>query len=272
MTEPLVCCILLTKDRPEMAKRAVESFRAQTYQRKLMMILDNADNPADFLGGEYSSVFHWCQGRGRTIGSLRNLALESACQAGLDPEGGPGIADIFIHFDDDDWSHPNRISEQVALLKASGKEAVGYRDSLFWRDGKDSCVCEYPRTNRVIRGAGPPQCMACGYPVTEGEAWLYHNDDPRYCLGSSLCYWRTAWERNPFPNISRGEDQAFLRGVESMGVSSLADWNPMGHVFSKEPRMICSIHSGNHVPYDLSGPSWKRVPEFDARCLATMAL
>ncbi len=31
MNEPTVCAMMLTADRPELAKRAVECFRAQTY-------------------------------------------------------------------------------------------------------------------------------------------------------------------------------------------------------------------------------------------------
>ena len=43
-------------------------------------------------------------------------------------------ADILVHLDDDDYSHPNRIAEQVVLLQSSGADCVGYREMLFWQN------------------------------------------------------------------------------------------------------------------------------------------
>ena len=38
MSDPKVCAVLLTADRPEYARRAVECFRAQTYQNKRIVV------------------------------------------------------------------------------------------------------------------------------------------------------------------------------------------------------------------------------------------
>src|SRR5579885_1217071 len=83
--------------------------------------------------------------------------------------------DILAHFDVDDWSYPGRIAEQVQQLQDSGKQAVGLREILFW----DS---------------------------TKSEAWMYDNGHPKYCVGTSLAYWRTAWEKHQFESTSAGED------------------------------------------------------------------
>lgn len=268
MTEPLVCAILLTKDRPEMAKRAVECFRSQTYQNKHLLVVDNVSEP-DRPGGvvEYYAA---PPERYKTIGELRNFANSHAAGA-----------DILIHWDDDDWSHHNRISEQVALLQASGKQAVGYRDMLFWRYERAvpwdtvSCGCgnRYPRS-----GAPCPQCHQ--YP--NGEAWLYSSTDPRYCLGTSLCYWREVWEKRPFKAISRGEDFEFQKELDRVGVTSIGQEIHRSQQFivdaPHQPRMIASIHGGNHVVYEpeKSAPppagNWKRVPEWDDYCRKTMSL
>lgn len=267
--EPLVCAVMLTKDWNEMAKRAIECFRSQTYQNKYLLIWDTSGMRPFAYSWDLPENIHVCEDVSEfTIGTLRNRAI------GWDH--GKDTPQVMIHWDDDDWSHPNRIAEQVALLQASGKQAVGYRDMLFWRR------IECPNDQCVGGPAGLTEdgsaCLKCGGRTYIGEAWLYSNNDPRYCLGTSLCYWRAAWERRPFPDISRGEDKAWLREVDSVGVSSLGQmwWQEgLGPVVEqKEPRMIASIHSGNHVVYEpqRSPHNWKRVPEWDAHCRATMTL
>ena len=39
----MVCAILLTRDRPEMAARAIQSFREQTYGNVLLFVLDTSE-------------------------------------------------------------------------------------------------------------------------------------------------------------------------------------------------------------------------------------
>lgn len=232
---------MLTRDRPEMAARAVRCFREQTYQSKRLMIY-NANTAVEYghipgipgitLG---EGVIQIPAGsRGLSIGAMRNDANQHADYQ------------ILIHWDDDDWSHPNRIAEQVALLQASGKECVGYKDLLFWR--------ETPGRENL------------------GEAWLWKHP-LRGLPGTSLCYWRKTWEQWPFPdlpknNASEGEDMAWLRGVDSLGVSSLMGWD--------DPRMIASIHGSNTMAYTdallSESTSWVRVPQFDQLCRERMAL
>ena len=231
-TEPTVCCVMLTADRPELARRAVECFRRQTYSRARLCVFDTGETHAlppsrDFRIG----VFHAPNQRGKAIGELRNLVASAVSR-----QNNPAPPDIFAHFDDDDWSHPNRIAEQVALLQSSGADCVGYREMLFWRQH-------------------------------DGEAWLYSNRDPRYCLGTSLCYWRKTWERKPFEATSQGEDERFTTGLKCFG-SDL--------IFGREqPRMIARIHAGNTSnAYDpgvmRKSAEWKRVPEWDEHCRRVM--
>lgn len=223
--QPLVVCVMLTRDRPEMARRAVRSFEAQTYQNKMLFILDTGSGefPIKQENGIYAEYWPNVE---HSIGMLRNLANAYANPYCLNTE-------IIIHFDDDDYSHPNRIAEQVALLQASGKECVGYRRVPFL--------------------------------VSTGEhlgAWEYSNDDPRYCIGSSLAYLRSAWERNPFKDRMCGEDKEFVRAVDSMGVDCFIDG---------EPRMVCSIHGGNtSSTINLASPNWKRVKALDSKLESIM--
>jgi hypothetical protein len=249
MIKPLVCAVMLTRDRPEMAARAVASFRAQTYAAKRLFILDTSANPnandksqADM---DYATE-EWFYGPYHTslsIGRLRNYANQLAKSwTGFIAES--DTAKILIHWDDDDYSHPNRIGEQVGLLEYSGAEAVGYVDMLFWRE-----------PNR--------------------EAWFFTGGTKNYALGTSLCYWRQAWERRPFLNENQGVEEKWCRDIKVESVSSMRS-DPMDRY---PPRMMARIHPGNtSTGYDLErhvamgSEQWERLPGWDAYCEERMKL
>lgn len=241
-----------------MLERAVACFTAQTYQNKRLYILDTG--PDTYQDETVLGIFR--QGlptfHGRTIGALRN-------EANARPVG-----EIICHWDDDDWSHPRRIEEQVALLQSSGKDgkdAVGYRDMLFWDSTKSLYVVEGKDTG-AFEGSYKPLA----------EAWLYESQQiERYVLGTSLCYWRKAWERVPFPDRMRGEDDAWQQCVATLGISAIGDVNaimplkkliPQGY----EPRMIASIHEGNQCRVITPSKEWRRVPEWDEAVRERMSL
>src|SRR5574340_147908 len=73
--QPAVCCIMLTRDRPEMAARALRSWQDQTYIRKRLFVLDTSDLPFAFppMSGTYWHQ-HQIDLRSLTIGALRNYA------------------------------------------------------------------------------------------------------------------------------------------------------------------------------------------------------
>lgn len=176
---PLVTCICLTKDRPQFLKRAIDSYRSQTYQNKAFMLLDAA--LPDY--------------RGRTIGGLRNYLVDRS---------EPGL---IAHFDDDDWSSPTRLAEQVAFLEETGAEVVGYRDMPF-HDERSDCVLFYD--SRQPTG---------------------------YAVGTSLLYRREVWERVPFPDQME-EDTAWQRSV---GVENIKSQSSIAGGI----KMFATIHKGN---------------------------
>lgn len=254
---------MLTANRPAMAKQAVENFRAQTYQNKRLLVYDTSAEEIEWPEDWYESddlclLESNCNSHHRTaktIGYLRN-------RAGL----ASGENDILIHFDDDDFSHTNRITEQVALLQSSGADCVGYNEMLFWRE-KRWCDCSTGKYGAHTRGcaSGP------------GEAWLYRNPDPRYVLGTSLCYWRKTWERKPFEATSQGEDMRFIAGLKCAAVPAFG----IGEEKHRHtPRMIARIHPGNtstaYKPEAMQREArkrngmWKRVPEWDSYCAGVM--
>ncbi len=224
MSAPTVACVMLANGRPEMVKRAKRCWFNQNYAGEKRILIYN--NSGD-----------------RSIGALRNAA-----NAQTD-------ADIIIHWDSDDWSHRDRIAEQVALLQSGDVgmlpvECVGYNEMLFW-DQQAAVEVDLDTESAI----------------DIGEAWLYRASIPNYAIGTSMCYWRSTWERNPFPDRSEGCDDLewFNRGVKIQSESSIM---PM-----TDPRMIASIHGGNTCSkIDATKREWKRVPEWDAYCREAMKL
>lgn len=256
MSEPTVCAVMLTANRPEMARRAVKAFEAQTYQKRRLLVFNTGpiigvhDLPLVWELG-FSVAAKW------TIGQLRNEANSIV------------DTDILIHWDDDDYSHPNRIAEQVELLQSSGAQAVGYREMLFWREILAGQI--------INERSGPGKGERAW--VDSGEAWLYSNGNPSYACGTSLAYWRKTWEAKPFPALNCGEDTEWLKGLKSVGVSGLNSGNPAVAFGQGGPAMIARIHAGNtsdaYRPElmriaEKQGGEWRRVPAWDADCRAVM--
>lgn len=254
--QPSVTMVMLYADRPQFLAQALACFRTQTYQNKWLLIYNNGRDPLD-LGLFPNEALVQDHGYpGRSIGVLRNTA------------NGFAKTDILAHLDVDDWSQPNRVTEQVALLQASGANCVGMNKMLFWRDP-------------AFRFANPGDPSTTAFP---GEAWLYSNPRPNYALGTSLCYWRKTWECSPFtdgpkPNGTSEYHHWFAlnSGVRVHGVTSFGgDISLPPSVVPPEhdgyaPRMIARIHGGNTGQYDLekliAGGSreWKRAANWDTR-------
>jgi glycosyltransferase involved in cell wall biosynthesis len=262
MTEPTVCAIMLTKDRPELAKRAVECFRKQTYDARALLVWDTGALPLAYPErGDNKILDVFRPSAGLTIGSLRNGAIEYAMATRTrHPARHP--FDILIHWDDDDWSHPNRIAEQVALLQASGADCVGYNEMLFWR----TAIGPIESVERL--SAEDPDSFSAYVKEHDGEAWLYTGTRGGVpALGTSLCYWRKTWERHHFANETQGVEDHWLREKNVVGVSVFG--SPVVH---NDPRMIARIHGGNTSNgYKLEeyvskgSKEWQRVPQWDQR-------
>ena len=161
-----------TRGRSELAQRAVECFLSQTYVEKELVILDDADSPS-FPGPMphviYTGVQYHRLNHRYTIGAKRNMCCSRA------------NGDILIHWDSDDWSHPERIADQVERLATSPIGFTGYHSMLF----ED---------------------------LDTGKKWKYCGD-PHYALGTSFCYTREFWEAHPFPDVNKAEDNAIVSRI-----------------------------------------------------------
>lgn len=229
----LACALMLTRDRPAMARRAIECFRSQTYADKLLLILNSGSDPAYSTAVAAERNIYEVQLpalQNLTIGALRNFGIGH-----IDRTFG---AEVILHWDDDDWSGPARMAEQVKLLKSNTVDCVGYREVLFWRQ---------------------PQ----------HEAWRYSVPNPSWSVGSSFCYRTAAWRRQKFNDLPKardgsGEDVIWRRAISCLGYSAIGD----------EQRMICRIHPGNTALYqpEQYPLTWTRMPQYDTVCAEAMTI
>ena len=114
------------------------------------------------------------------IGAMRN--------AGCRLTGG----NIIAHFDDDDYSGPDRLRVQVDALLASGKAVAGFRSMRF----------------------------------TDGKQWWEYTGRAQYALGTSLVYLRSWWAQHPFPEVQVAEDFGFTeeaRRAQQLHVDAAGD-------------------------------------------------
>ncbi len=113
---PLVSCLCVTLGRPRLLERAIKCFRGQRYpEKELVIVYEGFDGPTkDFLAGVGDPNIVKIEAPADTpltLGALRNAAV-SACSG-----------EYFSQWDDDDYSHPERIAFQMDVIAQSGLPA-----------------------------------------------------------------------------------------------------------------------------------------------------
>jgi glycosyltransferase involved in cell wall biosynthesis len=105
---PLVSCLMVTQlSRREFFPRAIAAFNRQTYPNRELVIVSVDDVEAltmPLVVGQ--GRFQRAPATAQTLGALRNVSLAAA--------RGTYVAT----WDDDDWSHPERLAQQMAALQA----------------------------------------------------------------------------------------------------------------------------------------------------------
>jgi glycosyltransferase involved in cell wall biosynthesis len=148
---------------------AADAFLASTYEGELeLVILDNNETPIkDLIPDDPRVVYYHCDRM--PVGALRNLGTSYA------------TGDICMSIDEDDWSHPERVGEQVGRLIGTGKQVTGF-DSIYYYDVSNQNTYKY---------------------------WYEPNrEHPPYACGSSQCYTKAWWTKHKFPDTGV-EDYAF---------------------------------------------------------------
>jgi glycosyltransferase involved in cell wall biosynthesis len=170
MPYPLISCVMPTCNRREFIPSALKAFEAQSYPNRELIVVDNGESVADLIPDRHGYFYTHTGVDKLTTGAMRNKACELA------------TGEIVAHWDDDDYSHPDRLKEQYKLLQSMCVSVVGYNEMYFLDE-------------------------------TASQAWLYRNED-LYALGTSLMYKRDYWRGHRFPDQAVGEDSDFIRPAQ----------------------------------------------------------
>lgn len=194
-----------TSDRREFVLRSIEYFLRQDYPSKELLIVDG-EPPLD-LPFTHPQIRRITMPARKTLGAKRNFCVEAA------------RSDLVMHWDDDDWMAPHRISYQVASLLKERAEVCGLQRMLFYE----------PSTR---------------------QTWLYAYPDGQrpWLAGGSLLYTKAFWRRSPFPDVQVASDTRFIweRQVDKRAV--LADYT----------FYVGMIHPKNTSRKNCAGPYWSK--------------
>jgi len=135
---PLVSCLMVTRNRPELARRALRCFQKQTYAQKELVVLDQGDDDRlqEFIRqlGDERIVHHRVPGGTLKLGALRNLSVARAS------------GDYLAQWDDDDLSAPHRLELQVAVLLTLQADACLLQREYLWDPARRRLAISCART------------------------------------------------------------------------------------------------------------------------------
>src|SRR5262249_9719489 len=148
----LVSCIMPTANRRLFLPSAIQCFLRQDYPARELVVVDDGIDPVDDLMPEDARVHYTRVPGTQSVGAKRNLACDKAC------------GEIVVHWDDDDWSSPQRLTYQVTALLHEGFDLCGLDRVVFFD----------PR---------------------EGKAWeyFYLSSVRPWVHGATLCYRKNLW-------------------------------------------------------------------------------
>lgn len=171
-----VTALCVTRNRRQWLPKAIECFLKQTHKSLEMLIVSDGEDVTDLIPAE-ERIRHFHIDGAVDIGTKRNFGC--ALSRG----------EVIAHWDDDDYSGPKRISDQVRRLQESGKAVTGYREMRF----------------------------------TDAVRWWLYRGSPDFVLGASLCYRKDWWESHKFPPLQVAEDSAFGRTAWNAQQLDVAD-------------------------------------------------
>lgn len=129
-----VSCLMVTANRRDLARRAIQCFENQTYQNKELVIVDDGEEDysliLEHLPPEQVKYVKLKKQPDFVLGKLRNRSLEEA------------TGDYLIQWDDDDWYHPERIKIQANILD-QGYDACCLASSLMHLDTDEFMMHPY---------------------------------------------------------------------------------------------------------------------------------
>ena len=165
---PTASVICPTANRPEMLLKAIKCFLDQDFYASEMLILDDGAEPSAVPSNSRIKYIR-TEGGKHPVGTKRNRCCEAA------------RGSIICHFDDDDWSAPTRLKEQIKRL--DNVSVTGYNSIAFFNTDKKWAA--------IWKGC--------------------------YQAGAGYSYRKDFWAGHRFENWTGGEDCAFYESAVKAG-------------------------------------------------------
>lgn len=203
---PLISCVMpTTARRRQFIPQAIRYFQRQDYANKELLIVDDGPESVADIVPDGAQVRYVRLAGERSLGAKRNLCVEAA------------RGDLIMHWDDDDWASPRRISLQTEALLNHGAEICGVRQMLF-------------------------------YELATARTWLYEYPTGHrpWLAGNSLLYTRDFWRRSPFPDVQVASDTRFVWSQDLERSISIPDYS----------FYVAMIHPDNTSPKNYQGSYW----------------
>jgi glycosyltransferase involved in cell wall biosynthesis len=116
---PVISCICITRAKPQMLKRAIACFTAQSYiEKELIVVYEDDDVATEYFVNTYKhspgeSIRFICVNTTPkcTLGELRNIGIDKA------------TGTFICQWDDDDWCHVNRLEYQYNVIRNTSYKA-----------------------------------------------------------------------------------------------------------------------------------------------------
>lgn len=116
----VVSVLLCTHNSRRFLPMVLDCYRAQDYEDRELVIIDDGDDLIADLIEDMSGVTY-IHHPARNLAAKRNVGLRFA------------RGEYVAHFDSDDWSGPGRISHQLGMIHLFALKVVGYSQA-FWYD------------------------------------------------------------------------------------------------------------------------------------------
>jgi amino acid adenylation domain-containing protein len=194
LSRPVISCLMVTRQRLAMATRAIDCFAAQDYEPRHLVIVSDGHEEYEALR-QYahaacgSAVTITSVPRGsKPLGELRNLALDLA----------PG--DIVCQWDDDDLSHPRRLSMQLERMRHDGADACFLTEHLhLMADARSLYWCDWTRPRGMpLQTTTVPATVMC----EKRAAGRYPEAGPVSRRSEDAVFMRSLAKRSPVATLS----------------------------------------------------------------------
>lgn len=158
-----VSCVMPSRGDPNFLRAAIDCYLKQTYEDKELLIgLDGPDHPMVSFDICNNIHFYYTQVEHMNLGQKRNWLNDMT------------KGDLICHFDDDDWSSPDRLKVLVTELLCSRCSLVGLKNMIY-------------------------------YDINLNQSFYYKGFLKDYVLANSILYRKGLWQTTPFPELQVGQ-------------------------------------------------------------------